>query len=458
MEQLTIAPDEINPPSSRQDCLAPPSKVRSFRKTSDLVEIEPVDRPPGTSKSMAQAMGCPDFFVRVYLHRSSVANRNQWLKETGVQFHEYFRRYNEHLRDQQLPEDPAWREHYLARPDLSQDGRSQIANHEWRVEPRTIVAIEEMFSIDRDMNALPPEFGKRPGEWSSHDNVLAWGTPDLVLLEERPDGSRKATVIDPKSGFSTVNIGNYEPQFYAGLVMKHFERVEEVEFIWKFTRFKQQKSATYTRAFLPEIEQMWRFLDSRKDEYIDAHNRGERLPVDPSAGMCPYCPLACEMRQRATSGELIAGPVQSNEDAVLAVKALQALEGATEQIRAFLKPWITANGMVNVGNGFVADFRAFATHEYPLEAVLTFLGLVAPDTLPAVTPVGRIPLSGLTVGGLSGYLKRKKRADVNEAIKQIANLSASSRLAIYRRDEPEEPELEEQLARSIEAVEQKRRT
>lgn len=417
---------------------------------------------PGISKSMAKALACPHYFTGQYLQPDRVAQADHFLTRSGVEFHAWRRAYLEHLLSISRGSDPDFKAAYLESHALSEDARSLIERDELTVDPDFIYGTELFLSVDRDFQPLEHELGREPGKPPADARAFAWGTLDLLMLQERT-----AFLRDPKSGFSTVGVTDDEPIVYAALVFAHFPMVEEIEWLWDFVRSKTERTTTYSRAEdYAWMQDHIRELVQRKGEQVARYNAGQPMAANPFSGLCAYCQLTCPLRPRFEAGELSLAMPQTREDAVQLARLVKVCEDVVDRGRTLVKAWLDQEpaGKLDLGNGWEAAAKVYETNEYPLLKALEKLGLVlvSADQLtadqrevltrsqPEKTPAYDVPLSSLTLGNLTSFLKAKKRAGLKEELRSIAKRNASTRLSVSRPNPEDEQDLVPLLQASIE--------
>lgn len=422
--------------------------------------IEPIVLPKlvapiGVSKSMLRALECPTFFVGQYLQR--VAEAEHFLARTGKEFHAWRQAYTNHLVDIQMWRDPDFQARYLETEVLSDDARKLIARDDFAIDPDSVYGCEVFLSIDREFRPLEHEIGNpTPGRLSGDPRFLASGTIDLLLLE---DNGRKATIRDPKSGFSTTGVTDTEPPVYAALVMLHFPLVQEVNFVWDFVRSSAVRRTSYTREDLSWIEDLLLQKDQLKNDLVRGYNDGETLDANPFSGLCPYCQLTCPLRPRWEAGELALAAPQTRLDAIRLAQLVKVCEDVIGRAKTLVAGWLDQEPSMRLelGAGWEATLRVSETKSLPLYEALHALGLdlidlsilpadaqkMVADHRPEYTPQFDVPLAQLTLGGLNGFAKTKKsrkrgnaggvsRENLNAALLAIAKRGATTTVVIHK--------------------------
>lgn len=380
--------------------------------------------PPGVSKSMAKSMGCQHYFIHGYLRARALqtVGASSALAVAGSQFHAYRAAYVAHLVKQGLMHDPGWIYWYVSSNNVSEEAERLILSDitsGFRINPDAVYGAEVFLSCDSHLRPLDHEIGNAtPGKLSAHPDAFASATLDLLCI----DGAH-ATVIDPKSGFSTVGVTDDEPPINALVVFAHFPMVQTVEFRWDFVRSRTNRRATYSRdADLAWMVKRVHELNAIKQRAVDAFNRGEPLELNPFAGLCGYCVLQCPLRAQADVRAL--GPVQTERDARRVAGMIHVCEQYLEQARALMKPFLNERGALQLTPDLAYAPEVIESSSYPLTDALNALGLALVD-VSSLDPAQRdnvllqqpltsrewdIPLSALTVGAgkLNTFAKTKK--------------------------------------------------
>ena len=414
--------------------------------------------PRGISKSMAKALACPTFFTGQYLQpEACAATAEHFLTRTGNEFHAWRKEYTDHLVKNRLMVDPAFRDAYLSERQLSEDGRKLIGRDVFELDPDTVVGTELFLSADADFQPLEYVEGREPGRHSAARSAYVWGTIDLLLLTE---GGTVATVIDPKSGFSTTGVTDEEPVVYASLVFSHFPLVEVVYFRWEFVRMSALRRTSFTRRDdFRWMQDAIRELNARKEEAVSTYNAGARLEANPFSGLCPYCQMACPLRPRFEAQELAIAMPQTRADAVAIAKLVKVCEDVLTRARKLVIGWLDQDpeSALELGAGWSAQIRNDDKSYYPLVAALKVLGLDLVDLTrlnaemqalvdrerPSHSPFFDVPLRSLSISGLSDFAKTKrskKRGDaggvsregMKPALGPVARRTASTTLIIRK--------------------------
>jgi hypothetical protein len=409
--------------------------------------------PRGISKSMAKALSCAHFFTGQYLQpEGTAATAEHFLTRTGQEFHAWRKTYTEHLVETKKTLDLEFRERYLDERHLSEDGRKLIDRDTFELDPDSVVGCELFLSADADFAPLEYIEGREPGRHSVSRAAFVWGTIDLLLLEQ---GGVVATVLDPKSGFSTTGVTDEEPVVYATLVFAHFPLVETVNFRWDFVRVSAlRRTSFHRRDDLRWMQDMIRELNAAKDEAVEGYNEGRPLEANPFSGLCPYCQLSCPLRPRFAAGELALAMPQTRADAVRLSQLVKVCEDVLVRARKLVIQWLDQDpdGEMQLDAGWQAQLRVDDKAYYPLVQALQVLGLDLVDLTrlnsemrdlvarerPTHSPFFDVPLRSLAISGLSDFAKTKRsrggvsRTGLKPALGPVARRSASTALVIRK--------------------------
>jgi hypothetical protein len=393
--------------------------------------VQKIAAPPAMSKSLHAAMRCETYFAGYYLLDPAPAQPGSELMYTGSSFHDYRKRLIEHLIETGQDTDPTFVDRYLEAADLSEDAADLISRDRWyTINVANVYAAELFLSVDAEFEPLLHIRGADPGDQDLRSSEAhATGFLDLVIL----DGNT-AIIEDAKSGWSSNTVKDYEPIHYAVLAFCHFP-VERVVFRWDFVRSGATREVVFNRE--DAFGWMKRAIDAAQEEkraIEEAFRAGRKMRHDPFAGLCPSCTLQCPARDLAKYAEI--GAVQTADEArLVAAKILVAREGI-KHLQAVLEPYLDEHGPLSLGAGeFVAELKPGYTTSYPLIETLKVLGV---DNVPALGKYD-MPLSKLTLSGMSGYAKAKCRAEQGavEAIGSVGKRTARTELKIHRKEKEE---------------------
>lgn len=401
--------------------------------------IAPETRPVAysLSKSAARATGCELFFRRRFIDREGPRLRPSRGAEITAEFTvyrtEYVRRLVE-LGQESAPDDIwDWIQTQAFHPDTI-----ELITHDverFRIKPETVVATEILLSVDSQFQPL--EYLEDATQAAVTNNLIAYahGVLDLVCVE-----NRTAKIADYRTGWSQ-EVDDYEAVHYAVLVFAHFPYVEMVEFTWDWIRSVKDAPLTFHRAFFPQLQDAVRARAAQRDRLFDRAVRGVEPAVDPTAGLCHWCPYRCPLREQITKPLLDHEPLQDEAAAAAFAERLYLAQEYVSRGRQLLKSYLDTapGGLVRGRNGIIAQMRPEVMTSYPLDRVLLELGLYSEEDLPSRSKRWDIGLDSLQVRttGLHQKAKAKKRAGLMEALEQIADRKPRFELVIRRKGSAE---------------------
>lgn len=398
--------------------------------------------PAAVSKSVAKAMGCEVYFAAYYLTRDAAVRRIQSAAaQTGTDFHRWRSEYVDYLVGAGKGKDEAWGAEWLSRNAVTPDARRLIEDdiRTFSCDPDAVFGTEVFLSMSHDFRPLELRYGVRPGTVSSEENVLASGGIDRLEIR-----GRDARVVDCKSGWSTATVSDYEPPHYAALVFAHFPSVDSVEFEWEFARVHASKGAFYSRADLTWIHEAMKAEWNRKNEIARRFAAGEKLAVNPWAGLCGFCELRCPLRASVEAGQLILPPVQSADDARAVAAVLYQAEILAGRARAALRPFLDAqpDGKFELSGDYVLESSMSKSTRFPLLEALEVLGARPTDQYGQplrISPNFNVPLENLYVGSteLKRYAAAKKRKGCLDELTARAEIKPRSIVRVRRLAESE---------------------
>jgi hypothetical protein len=391
-------------------------------------------RIPNLSKSSVKAMECEYHYVHAIMDPHPALHLlASPAALVGSQYHEFRRAYIYHLTWAELAQDPAWVQHYLTSTPLEPDARDMIARdaEHFTLSLKSLVGAEVYLSLDANLEPLDHITNF---QFDSQSTSPAKAVTGIVDLLQRQGSTLVAT--DYKTSWSTANLEEYEAVHYAAMLFQHYPDVSEVAWNWYLPRTGLHEERRFIRADLPWLLGTLRGKLARRDEIIAKAQGGERLMLNPFAGLCGYCPLECPIRSALQDGALAAAiaPVQTAEDAERAAWLIQVGSDTLNKARAGLKAYLDQHGSVKLPGGYVAEMVPTKDAEYPVVATLEALGYSV-----AGENKYDVPLDKLVLGAtkLKGYAKAQSRPGMAAAIEAAAVFRPGSDLKI--RKVPEAP-------------------
>ena len=279
--------------------------------------------------------------------------------------------------------------------------------------PDAIVGTEIYISLDADFNP-------------SKTNIEYEGTLDLVTMESE----REAAIHDWKSYFQIIDADTFQAKMYSLLLFCLNPSLQKVTFYLDFVRYGgANRSVEFTREDVPKLK---RLVETQRARQKELH-ASESLKATPGRH-CSFCPrltdLSCPMSE--TNPYATMTPAQRVGFAVF-------LAQATKENTRLIKDLMLEGGPVSYqdgnGNPYIAEFRRQERKSYPLAKTYQVL-----EAWGTAHPKDNELFDSLTVSGLSSPLKAKKRAPLNDALVQIANVKIQTRFHVGLDDDEEEDE------------------
>jgi hypothetical protein len=374
------------------------------------------------SKSAEKAKGCPRFFLGAYLSKDPAVTSAGELAETGTDFHRYRQEYIDHLVRTKQESDPGWMEDRLGQMGVTDDALDMIR---WdllklKIDPRTVWGTEIWLSVDSNFNPLQMKLGVTPGTRPDDHRVFAHGGIDLLSVQ-----GDNAVVDDYKTGWANQT-REYEAIHYAVLVFAHFPDLYEVTVNWDYTRAGAVKPMVFSRLDLDWMQNRVRNAHAKVSDIV---LKGDDS-VNPTAGLCGFCPLACPVKAAVANGVVDMPSIQNENDAAAVAGMMLVAKAVTAEAEKRLRAYLDKAEKVELDSGKIVAMRPTTINEYPLDKVLEVLE----------KGTWGIPPDKLTVGAtkLHSYAKAKKRAGMREELDKIATRKVTHKLAVF---EPK-PELE----------------
>lgn len=370
------------------------------------------------SKSMAHALKCQRYGAHQHFSPALKLVQIGALGVTGSTFHQYRSEYVNHLVDIKESSDPPWLESFIARTPMTDETRDLLRWDAQRfvIDPDLVVATELFLSVTADWQPLDYVASTTPQAIAASPGSIVHGTLDLVML----DGD-ELDIVDMKSGWKDAPADRFESLVYALLTLIHFPMVSKVRFVWDFVRFRNRsESLTYTRDDLDWMKETVQAEWVKANEIRGKFLRGEPLPVDPSAGLCPRCNLTCPIKESFALGIADFPPIQTLEDAETVLAKAYVANVVYQKGRDALRAWVDTRGPLALDNGFHAEMKASSSRVVTVQALLDILGIKVPDTTEKYDiPLGKLPVSSTELNRLANT---RKRAGLSEELDVVADL------------------------------------
>ena len=148
------------------------------------------------------------------------------------------------------------------------------------------------------------------------------------------------------------------------------------------------------------------------------------------------------MRAAAGRGEVVIGPIQTDDDVETAAGTLVAIRAVTSQIEHQLRVYVDARGTVELPNGYEVALRTSQTRILKLRDVLGVIGVVVPE----LSPRFDVKLDSLRVGSaeLKSLAKAQKRAGLNELLGETCQTKPRTELKVGKKKKPRDGDSEDE--------------
>lgn len=388
------------------------------------------------SKSIIHDLNCPTYYKARHAWNTAALSLPNAYALTGTHYHDYKAQYIRHLIEEGRGSDEEWARRWLATNGVTEDARSLIEGDipYFKIDPDTAVGVEMFLGVDDNGEPTERQIYATPGRRGVESQTVIGGTIDFALM--RAD---TATLIDWKCKFSVVGTGVEEAAIYALLWFAWHPQTIKIEFGWWFARLRLWKATTFTRDDLPWITRMVQAARVRQAEVEKQIAAGETLDVNPYAGLCPYCPVRCPLYDVAdrSAVSLAVGPIQTREQAVEIAQRKYIATIYAHKADEALRRYIAEAGSIDMGGGFTCALQTSEVKKIPLKPGLELLGLPSVDL--NLSPRWDVNLDSLTIGGLSGPAKAKKRAGMAQELANVAKVHHRTTLVIKKGDALLEP-------------------
>ena len=378
------------------------------------------------SKSQSRALGCQTYFANEHLDDHPIAAEESSLGRVGTQIHKFRSDLVRSLVTREIDHDWKFWEGWAKTHSCDQETLDLLECDRFILPHPNVVGTELFLSVDDNRSPLESGGDHEPGYVSENPFAIASGTLDLVMLPERT----VLDIRDLKTGWSHKTISEFEPAFYAALGFAHYPAVESVRFTWEFMRHRATRTVTISRDDLDTwVWPMILSLVADKHKLIADFRSGVALDVNPWAGLCVGCNIACSAMDM---DRWSIGPIRNKEDAAKMAERMYLARGFALRARDALEPFISEHGDIELGPNFVATIHSSSSVKYPLPQVLGLLGL----EIPAVSPEWDVPLKSLTLSKsqLSGFARAQKREGIAAELESIGKRSARTEVRVERVD------------------------
>jgi len=373
---------------------------------------------PPLSQSRQALLACPLFYVQQIIKGKDAPESIAAVR--GRVVHAILCKYVRELSRAGLSKRPEYFDTLLH--GLPADAREILEQQRDRIEinPEEIYMAELYCAMSDDFRpwkktmlaGIEEENGPRAYE----------STLDLVLVKD----PSAATIIDWKSQFQAVDPDTFQARLYSLQLFMLNPQFEKVTFELRFVRWGgKARAVAFNREDVPKLQAEARRY---REMQIQLHKEASEDGFEPrvfAGAHCVYCPLlgnGC--------------PVEENpaEDVTTSMQKVLYYRLALKKFEPIVKEHCNAFGPVTHKDGAGNVYEAFwdTTEEKKISI----------DALPVIQKWAKARekdfLEYITLSGISGKLKAKKRADLADAVANFVTMKVKPKFRIGRAGETED--------------------
>jgi hypothetical protein len=369
------------------------------------------------SQSLQLDLACPILYATK--HEQGIKEPQNEFAIRGTRFHEIMARYVKHLVETRQESDFAHLQGIILECDNQEAVElARKQGHSFNINPEMVLGVEIFIGLDKDFNHIE--------EKERRSEIIYHGTLDLVEFAD----DMTAVIKDFKTYWNIVDADTFQASMYAMLLFATYPHIQKIRFDLKFVRYGEASRSVH---FLREkdFENLKDMIARERRKQITIHEvyqRGDKLEAMPGKH-CQWCPKlnCCPIKETNPFTELT--PLER-------VKYGIWLNAAKKQNDAVLKAFADKEPIAyEDGNGvkYEAGFHGIESGHFPIYAGLEVLESWEEDKpeRDKVTPKAYI-------GGISSYLKAKKRADLAEKMEAVKVKEYQTRFLIRGIDEEQE--------------------
>lgn len=401
---------------------------------TELVHIKPA---PPLSQSLVKVLSCPRSYRAIVV--DGLKPPPSGPSDRGTEVHYVAAAYTDHCVAKGIAGDWVAFDRIASSVGAEAFAILEGVRDNYTVDFEHVVGTEIWFCLDDNFKPVPmPELDESSDwtreekeSWASANGVAYQGTIDIGLLKDNQGG-----IDDWKSNLRPFDAPDAQSDQYALAWFQLNPQIDSLRFRFRFVRYAHcERTADYTRKDLPRLMAAF---EHHRAKQIFIHEHPEKAEAIPSK-QCLYCPLlkqGCPIDQTVNP--------YATPDMNERVKRAVYLSYANAENNTALKEWVDATGesieyQDSNGNRYVFGPRATESLEFPLlrvmEKLIDWKG-AAPDD---VAWFDKLRVSS---SKLKPYLKAKKRATLDQSIRDVAILVSKIRTGLHKpvddKDEPEE--------------------
>jgi hypothetical protein len=400
---------------------------------TQLIKIKPA---PPLSQSITKQLSCPRSYRAIVIDGLKPAPSGP--SDRGNEVHDVAANYTDHCVARRIAGDWAAFDRIAQLVGAEAFAILEGVRDNYVVDFEHVVGTEIWFCLGDDFKPVkvPSESQdwnrERKETWAAEHGVAYAGTIDIGLLLDDQGG-----IDDWKSNIRPFDAPDEQSDEYAVAWFQLNPQIETVTFRFRFVRYAHcERTAEYTRADLPRLMAA---LEHHRAKQLAIHEHPEKAEAIPSK-QCLYCPLLNNGCPIPTQVNPYASPTMEDR-----LKWAVYFSYANSHNNAMLKEYVDAAGVpvrYVDGKGDAYEFgpKVTESQEFPLlpvmEKLIDWRG-AAPDD---VAWFDKLRVSATK---LKSFLKAKKRATLDQAIRDVAVPVSRIKLGLHLPDDdPEDKEKE----------------
>ena len=367
---------------------------------------------PALSQSRYGDMACEILYVLKHVHGTRLGESEPAAR--GTEIHQALATYINHLVRTRRARDLEVFDALMRGAGAEAREALERFRDNHAFDPENILATELHITLDQDFH--PIEGSAKHGRTTEYE-----GTLDLVMLHSLTE----AEIEDWKSYYQIIDADTFQSKFYPLLLMCLNPSLKRVKFVLEFIRYGASRWVEYTRKDLPWLKELaQRERTRQRNLHYVAASGNQELKASPGRH-CTWCPLLLNGCPVASTNPY------SQMTADERLRFALWLQEAEKQNTRVLKDLMVERGPVHYRDGnqveYLADFVPVEKKFYPYRDAVSIL-----DEWFRAHPDEQGLRDKLTISGLSSTLKAKKRTELAEKLRNIADARVDTELRIGR--------------------------
>ncbi len=377
---------------------------------------------PPLRQSVYEDMACPHLYGAK--HVAQIITPGGPAASRGIEIHAVFATYISHLVKTRRRRDLEFFDELME--GTSADARAVLErfkyNHDF--DPEKVVDTELEIALDERFEPVDTEgVGAYANATRADRRVAYLGRLDLVQLHSRT----RAQIDDWKSYFQIVNADTFQSKFYPLLLFCRNPALQKVTFVLEFVRYGTSRKVEYLRSEVPWLKEIAQRERKRQRQLHELITMGTSEISAAPGRHCTWCPLllkGCPLER-----DINPYASKSPEEHLRYLLWLREAEKTTSDV---LKDTVRELGPVQCqdqnGITYCAGFTPTPKTEYPCAETSQLLqGWLSRH------PEDRAVAAGLTMSGITSFLKAKKRKELAQSLASIAQTRMETQFKVDRK-------------------------